>query len=240
MRFRPELGQWPVLLVHDDSLDPQSNDLAFLRNHPNLRYVHWSMSDNVAQREKMLTGLVHVPARHVETPWYLKLDVDVVAMPTDRWIDPAWFAVSQEGERPAFVASPWGYTKPAGAIEQLDRWAERIPALKSRPGLNIQANAGAEMVSHPRIASWCFFGNTEWTREVAAYAPHRLPVPSHDTYLFYCAARRSDHYLRTRMKRFGWRSYSRYRRLQEACTEVLSSSITTTNAESPIEHQMIN
>jgi hypothetical protein len=218
MRHKPELREMPVLLIHDASVDPAKEDCALFREHPCLRFVPWEMPDALDQRERMLTALVKVPAFEVTTPWYLKLDVDVVATRSGAWIEPDWFLPDELGRSPAFISSPWGYTKPANALERLDDWGDTNPHLSSWPRLNLPFEEKAECVAHPRIISWCFFGKTAWTREVVEYSPHRLPCPSQDTYLFYCAARRGDRMIRTRMSRYGWEHISAsLRRLKREC-----------------------
>jgi hypothetical protein len=225
MRHKPELREVPVLLIHDASIDPTKEDCALFREHPRLRFVPWEMPDALDQRERMLTALAKVPALEVTTPWYLKLDVDVVATGPGAWIDPDWFLPDEQGRLPAFISSPWGYTKPADALARLDDWGDANPRLSSWPRLDLPFEAAAECVAHQRIISWCFFGNTAWTREVVEYAPNRLPCPSQDTYLFYCAARRGDRIIRTRMSRYGWQHVSAsLRRLKRECQLALGQS----------------
>lgn len=225
MHHRREFASMPILLIHDESINPNDRHCDFLRQHPKLRFVSWTMPEAPSQREKMLNAWVFVPAREVETPWYLKLDADVLATGQTQWCNAAWFAQDEIGRLPAYICSPWGYTKPADAIERLDQWANAIPGLQEQPPLDIRGRPGANCVGHRRIASWCFLGNTAWTREVAAYANNRLPCPSHDTYVFYCAARRGDHVVRTRMKEHGWRHVAgSIQRLQRCCAEALALS----------------
>jgi len=222
MLHRPELRQTPVIVIHDESLDHNSAEFDFLREHPQLRLVQWSMSGAQSQREKMLTSFVMVPAREVHTQWYLKIDADVFAKPCDCWIKPEWFSVDAKRRLPAFVSSPWGYTKPAHALKILDDWADTVPQLKDSPRLDIPFLPDATRIRHPRIASWCFYGNTTWTREVADYSTERLPIPSHDTYLFYCAARRRDNYVRAPMSQFGWQHVAgSVRRLSRCCKQAM-------------------
>jgi hypothetical protein len=218
MHFKRELRGWPVLMVHDSSVDPKGDKCALLREHANLRFVPWSMPDEVDQREKMLTALVRIPATEVQTPWYLKLDVDVVATDPGPWIEPTWFQEDDKGCVPVFVSSPWGYTKPADALARLDTWGDGVPALSGTPRLDLPFDCNAECIAHPRIISWCFFGNTSWTREMSALAPGRLPCPSQDTFLYYCAARRGDRFIRTRMTHYGWKHVAAsVRRLKHEC-----------------------
>jgi hypothetical protein len=227
VRFRPEILQHPMICVCDGALseDHWHTALSFV-DHPDKSIVVWYQPD-VSQRAKMLTALTLAPAAWVSTPWYLKLDTDAVACTSDDWIQDEWFAPNIDGQLPAFVTNPWGYTKPADAIVRLDDWADQVPAMKNKPRLNLVPTPGASLISHRRIISWCFFGNTQWTRTVTSYCDGRLPVPSQDTYLWYCAARRGDFYRTVRMKHVGWQHIGRRRRLAQVCREVMSQELET-------------
>lgn len=220
--FRPEIMQHPLLLICDGEVTHQewSHQLSFL-GHPNCQIELWSMQ-GVAQRDKMLSGLVLATAKYVNTPWYLKLDTDTAAIASDEWLLPKWFEPDAKGRRPVFVTNPWGYTKPPDAIERLDRWGDTVPALQGTQRLNLRPQPGSGVLRHRRIISWCFFGNTTWTREMASYCPNGLPVASQDTFLWYCAVRRGDFFYAVRMANFGWRHISHRRRLQKTCRQVLA------------------
>lgn len=220
---RPEILENPLLIVCDASNSEVEwqKKLRFV-DHPNKRLVLWDMP-GIQQREKMLSSLVFVAAREVKTPWYLKLDTDTVATISGPWIRPEWFLPDEQGRVPAFVSHPWGYTKPANALELLDDWADGIPQLSHYPRLNIRGPFGATAVRSKRIISWCFFGRTNWTAEVASYATDRLPIPSQDTFLWYCAARRGDHFRRVGMKNC-WRHVGRRSRLIRACRDALTTA----------------
>lgn len=220
-RHRPEILRHKLLLMCDANRTREEwgRALRFV-DHPDKELVLWDLP-NVDQREKMLSSLVYGAARHVKTAWYLKLDTDAVAVEPGPWLQPAWFEPALDGRLPVFITSPWRYTKPPDAIDRLDHWAESVPELRSYPPLEIHPKPGWSRVSHPRIISWCFFGNTAWTREIAAYCEERLPVPSQDTFLWYCAARRGDFFRRIRMASFGWRHIGCRGRLRAASATAL-------------------
>lgn len=206
MRFKPELREMPCVVFYDcEQVKPDK--LAFMKDHPAVRLVPWKMPNARNQREKMLTGFVQVPAREVCTPWYLKLDTDVIATGPGEWIKTEWFAPDEKGQRPVFIASPWGYTKPRYVMDLLDDWADGVPLLAKKPRLNLPYTSQSSKVRHPRIISWLFFGRTDWTRDVAALtgSDGRLPFPSQDSFMFYCAERLGCWYLRTRMTDHGWK-----------------------------------
>lgn len=187
-----------------------------------------------AQRYKMLSGFVHVPAKAVSTPYWLKLDLDVVASGHDDWIDAGWFSggpasFGDDGIPPAIIAHPWGYTKPAEQMWMLDRWVdlnkESLPELEDCEPLNLFAKIGATALSHPRIISWCSFYNTEFSRKCSEWAektcgPGQLPVRSQDGYHFYCATRLGEKIVTVNMKNRGWRHCSG-KNLRQNAEEVL-------------------
>lgn len=177
-----------------------------------------------AQRYKMLSGFVHVPAMQVHTPYWLKLDLDVVASGNDNWIDPEWF----QGD-PAIIAHPWGYTKPADQMFMLDRWVydnrDDLLVLSGEKPLNLQPKIGATALPHSRIISWCSFYRTDFSQECSRWAeetcgPGQLPVRSQDGYHWYCASRLGEKIVRTNMKARGWRHCSG-KNLKENAAEVL-------------------
>ncbi len=216
-RHKPGLLDSTMLVFYDrGELSPPA--IREVIGHPRLRMVPWppegveyarTSADRFGdpQRHKMLAGFVHVPSIYVETPWWLKLDTDVVAAGCRDWIDPRWF-----DEDPAIVSHPWSFTKPAGAIMELDRWAERNKLLFAQPPLGLAPQEGADRLGHKRVISWCGFFRTEFTSRCAELAswscgPHQLPLPSQDTFLWYCARRMGLGVVRASMKQRGWQQW---------------------------------
>ncbi len=206
MRFKPELRAMPCVVFYD-AAQVAPEDMAFMSGHPQVRFVPWDLPNAHSQREKMLTGFVHVPAREVQTPWYLKLDTDVVATGPGLWLNPEWFAANEAGELPVLIAPGWKYSKPRYVMDVLDDWADGLPAFAGTRRLDLPYTSESSMVRHPRIISWLFFGRTDWTREVAALCgpDGRMPVPSQDTFMSYCAVRMGLHHVRAKMSPFGWK-----------------------------------
>lgn len=220
MKFRPELLQMPVIVFYDPAqVDPEQ--VTFLREHPNLRWVAWSMPSAETQREAMISGWVHIPAREVQTKWYLKLDTDALATGPADWLQESWFARDAQGREPVFISSHWGYSKPRYVMDVLDDWGDRHPRFSRHPRLNLPYSSASLHISHPRIISWFFIGRTDWTREAASWTGKegRLPFPSQDTFLFYCAARLGEHFVRTPMIRYGWR-HKPFRMLRPLITDL--------------------
>ena len=200
--FKPEIFNAPMIVAYDAD-QVSVSQMGFMREvHPSVTFYAWSRPA-CSQREKMLASFVFLAPMVVQTPWYLKLDTDVVATRSAELLNVMRWRSPQDS--PVFVASPWGYTKPATAIQVLDDWGDTVPELKDKPRLNLPFDAHANKVKCPgRIISWCFFGQTQWCRQAALLCQGRWPVPSHDTFLWYVAARSGAPYLRIRMKDWGW------------------------------------
>ncbi len=172
------------------------------------------------QRYRMLSGFVHIPPAYVKTPYWLKVDVDTVAVGNDDWIDPEWF----EGE-PAIISHPWGYTKPGDQFQVLDKWVAdnslKLPRFTCSPPLNLIPKPGSSLVRHKRIISWTAFFHTEFTRSCSDAAqttcgPGLTPVPSQDGFLFFCAKRLGLAVRRQNMKSLGWEHWSTMKNIRQA------------------------
>lgn len=178
-----------------------------------------------AQRQKMLSSFIYGAAERVRTKWWLKIDCDTVATGHDDWIDEKWFETN-----PAIVSHPWGYTKPPNQILELDAWVakneNKLPALASQHPLNLHPNPGSDLVRHPRIISWCAFFHTEFTKRCAEMAEKtcgqgKLPVPSQDGFMWYCAERMGFPIIRPNMKARGWMHLSTMKGIREQSEKAL-------------------
>jgi hypothetical protein len=217
-KHKPLLMQRPMLIFCDQhEVSPRVVKRAI--GHPDLVVCPWPPTGveyegdfddkwTHPQRVKMLTGFVYVAASLVQTPYWLKLDTDVVATGSPGWIDPAWFE-----DDPAVISHAWSFTKPPHQMEYLDGWVRRnwseLSGLGEFPPLNLSPEPGADRLKHKRIISWCSFWNTEFTKNCADWAqatcgPYKLPTPSQDGYLWYCAKRTQRGIIRTSMKKRGW------------------------------------
>lgn len=197
--YRPEILRQPLLVAYD-AVSVRKNELDFLQ-HADVKFFPWDYNAPT-QRAKMLAAFILLP-NLIKTPWYLKLDTDCFA----ERADPGWCSSLFIKDNPVFVASPWSYTKPATAIQQLDDWGDHQSELSSFPRLNLVFEANSKLVKTPgRIISWCFFGNTGWCQQQAHLFSRggMPPIYSHDTYLWYVALRTKRFYRTVRMKNFGW------------------------------------
>lgn len=241
-RYRPEMFRQPWLVFYDAAqvtLTEVRDTLVAAGKTRDVRAFQWPTIERVAyanQREKMLSGFCHV-CRFVETPWWLKVDTDAVALRESDWAPDEWFrqqvdttlppaAMNYQDGYNVIIASPWGYTKPADQMDQLDQWGDLVPGLREYPRLDIPFTPGGRRARHARIASWVSFYRTDWSRFASDLALHyagrdRLPVPSQDGYHFFVAKRRGDRILRAQMKRRGWTNCPRLEQLKTTVAKAL-------------------
>ena len=201
--LKPELLERPILLLADERLGlAAAKRLAAAREHPACAVaVVPDDKPDWSQRERMLAALTLMAPWLVHTEWLLKIDTDAHATAAGDWIP-----VGIDGTPCVLCASPWGYTKPADAIQRLDDWGDTVPELAGRPRLNLPFDPSARSVrTKGRFISWLCFGKTAWLRWAAGLCGKRLPVPSHDTLLSYICQRTATSWLPIRFKNFGWK-----------------------------------
>ncbi len=235
-RHKPSLLQHPMVVIYDWR-QISSADIRKVVDHPNLTTYPWPDRADIeyegssedkwsnSQRYKMLAGFVHVPPVVVKTKYWLKLDTDVVATGKDDWIDDKWFQ-----NEPAIVSHAWTFTKPPDQFVRLDEWVKSysnmLPLLSSKLPLELVPTPGRDRLGHKRIISWCAFFNTEFTRQASSMAikicgEGKLPVPSQDGYLWYCAKRMELGVLRPQMKTRGWQHWCTMYNIRQAAERAL-------------------
>lgn len=144
------------------------------------------------QRARMLTALTTMPHEHIDTPWFLKLDTDAVAVGDIR-IPQA--VVSGDM---VLAAPKWGYTKPATMMTTLAEWTLLIPEFYGQERRLPEYRVDGLKAKYPRIISYFCWVNTAWSKEInERYLPDgKLPVPSQDTFLWHMTRIREEPALR--------------------------------------------
>lgn len=219
---RPQLFKNPLVVIIDRQAEVEIRVAMppAINNHPQVSFHVWpdeahAASPFVSQRERMLSAFVHLPPRVVKTPWWLKIDCDVLAYGNaDGWLDTEWML---GGEKERIIVAPrWGYSKPGHQPGDLDNWGNQHPVLRGWPPLNIPYS-GEKRLGHERICSWVSFYNTAWSHWAASLCEYpRIPVPSQDGFHWYVAARSRDtgRVLKVNMKRLGWDNISKLDKLK--------------------------
>jgi hypothetical protein len=235
--YRPELWTIPWLVFYDrqhpNGIRPGDarRVVTEIIDHRDVRLVHWpsAEAEHENQRERMLSGFVPLPARHVETPWWMKLDTDALALGPSDWLPADWFQPIDQ-RLPVIVAPPWHYTKPKDQMARLDDWADTVSGLREAPRLDLPVNPDSNKCKHKRICSWCSYYQTNWSMIAAGYAEEScpvdsLPVPSQDGYHWYVATRRGDPILRANQKKRKWTNVSRLRGLEQRAIQAIEEPI---------------
>jgi len=178
-----------------------------------------------SQREKMLTGFV-IQGAGCSTPFWIKIDTDAFALPfesADEFLEPEWFEHS-----PAYIAPRWGYTVGSDQPHKLDNWGDSLCRGHARfdsPRLDIPFDPNARTVKHKRMCSWVSIYDTVWTQQCRELLQRPvLPVPSQDTFHWYCAERQHKYVKHVNFKRRGWRTISKQSRLLDTCAELRSKA----------------
>jgi len=175
---KPQFAAQPLAVFHHGFRPGEAEKrLAFLDGlFPSLRLIEWPMPAAETERERMLSAFVLGAAQHVHTDHFCKLDADVYfTSPADVW-EPGDFELD-------LCARRWGYTKPAWFLDRLEAWA------KGEGGTG-RVDTGTRRAD--RIISYCCLHKTDFVRKAAELAGDRLPVPSHDTYLWWLAENCKD------------------------------------------------
>ena len=173
------------MLVFVNGMEVSDERLSFLR-HPNVTLVPWAMPKAANHREEMLTAFVVGAAKHVKTPYWLKLDADSFASDSTPLL-------TQQMEEYVFFGHRWGYSWEEH-IRRLDEWAKGHPDLRlnKMPPMYDKAYVKGRKYFHPgkRTISFVQLNSTGFTRLCVELAGgERLPVPSQDTYMYYVANR---------------------------------------------------
>lgn len=201
--FQPEITNLKnKILIYDEEISEDIrkhldfiDDSFVLHKFVNKKYYS-------SQRDAMLTAWFE-GFKLVKTPFYLKIDTDCYATKHNN----KWIQMINDRYKHVFISNPWGYTKNAERISTLEKWSETISIFDDEPKLNLTVNQNNTII-HSRIISFIFIGNTEWTNNMSKFCwkdnHFELPVASHDTFLWYCAARGNYNYKTVKFKKYGF------------------------------------
>lgn len=182
---KKKVGTKYPLVVFINGMEPTDSRLDFLKGKGlNVTLIPWDMKNVETQRERMLSTFVLGTAKHITTPYWVKLDADSYATDSSPLIQNFM-------KEYAFVGHRWGYSWDKHILE-LDKWSSTHKSRKIRrakPMYDPSCKSGRRYYHKgKRTISYIQFQSTEFTRLCSELAGgERLPVPSHDTYLYYVA-----------------------------------------------------
>jgi hypothetical protein len=184
----PGIMEYPGMLFYNGV---SKEDLSFVPPHWEL--IPWDMPVYDSLRELMLTSFVIGTAQHVKTKFWIKLDADVE--PRYNTYAPEGLKLPNEVFDNDISGHKWGYSKPGKWLRTLEDWFDktaksglvppRVFTEEQLKDADVQKRYG-----HERIASFICFHKSGFVRDAAAMCENgRMPVPSHDTFLWYVAKR---------------------------------------------------
>jgi predicted SAM-dependent methyltransferase len=206
-KFKPELvGLKNKLIIYDYRIKEKIKKLDFIDNTFSL-YEFKNIEKYESQRSAMLTSFFEGISQ-IKTDYYIKIDTDCVATNNSK----EWIEVLKDREDYVFITNPWGYTRPPERLKKLDEWGDTNYFLSQFERLDLkpknQKDIDQNKISHPRIISWFFLGNTQWTNYISNQCKNDnlyiLPDPSQDTYMWYCAKRSKAPFKTFKFKKCGF------------------------------------
>jgi len=170
--IKPQFRDKKIILFHHgfDNLQP----LNFVKDHFDVEFINWDMPEYDNVRELMLSSFILGSAKYIKTDYFVKIDADT-------YFTNAEDVFVKKDFRHDVVSHRWGYTKPGYWINQLDKYYTGKDT----------GNYG-KRYTEKRIQSICCLHKTEFVKTLANKFGDRLPVPSHDTVLWYFADRMTD------------------------------------------------
>lgn len=164
------------MIVYVNGFEDNDKRIDFLKEHKNIRIIHWDMHNVSNHREKMLSCFVYGPAKDVKTKYWLKIDADAYATNNAALLKEDMIGYDIVGHK-------WGYTKPYVWLNTLNKWAKDN-------NINYSYNIDQNRIKnnryyHRRTNSFIQLHSTEFTKIAASMSRDRLPIPSQDTYLWF-------------------------------------------------------
>ena len=214
-QMKPQFADLPLVVLYHGISEA---DLAFVHEYRDqVELVSWDMEEYESPRELMLSAFVLGAPKVVKTPYWVKLDVDTFFSNADDVFSEDMFQYDIAGHG-------WKYTKPGKWIVELDDWAESIDLAGDVYLDNEKRDEAIRQrgFGHRRLISWICLHKRDFTEEAAEYAGTRLPVPSHDTYLWYMAQRLPDRkWCQHNLKKRGICTHTNIKALRERIDEVM-------------------
>lgn len=195
-KLKPQFKNRP-LLIYYKGLHPK--DFDWVRQYyENVTLVEWDMEQYEDIRELMLSSFI-LGVESVTTEFAVKMDADTYFLNDTDVFD-------EEDFKKDLVSHSWGYTKPGYWILKLDEYFNQTP--KESHDLRI--------VNHKRIQSICCLQRTSLVKKLVERVGKRLPIPSHDTLLWYFSSTFGYKIGRKNLKKVGVGHSSRWRSIRES------------------------
>jgi hypothetical protein len=192
--YKPQFANKPIVIFHSGFECDDTKKLRFVKDiFPDWTFVTWRMPEYESQRELMLSAFVLGIEQFVKTQYFVKMDAETFfTNKEDVFIE--------DDLKYDLVSHKWGYTKPGWWIDKLEGKSVDLNNLR---------------MDHDRIISFCCLHKTDFVVKVAQKYGARLPIPSHDTLLWW-EANKSGTWLAKNLKKLGVDNCSKWRGIREA------------------------
>jgi len=188
-----------TIFIHKDVWNTGTTITEHAQQHYDYHFntVCWSKPECETIKEEMLSAFVFGALEHVKTKYSIKLDCDTSLKGPN-------FKLPRRYNRQVITGHKWRYTKCKADPEyektgyhwfdRLGDWAEQFDdfiGTKHRYPRNIKESR----YGHLRIASFCCIQKMAFIKHAvelcnkSSIRRGRMPIPSHDTFLFYLAER---------------------------------------------------
>jgi len=198
-KIKPQFADKPMILFTHGIPNPEKTFGSIWKD---IKIIQWNMAKYDTIRELMLSSFVIGTSEYVETSHWIKIDSDTFFTNDMNIFDASDFNYD-------LVGNSWGYTRPLSFIQNLQEWAEfnHIPGNRIEFGQPIinPDKPDKTKYKHSRISSFICLHKSDFVREANSYlSDKKLPIPSHDTFLWYLAERLPNRtWKRKKIKHFG-------------------------------------
>lgn len=196
---KPQFQNVPIIIFHHgfDAIEPK--ELQYIKDYyDNWTFVKWDMSKYDNQRELMLSSFI-LGVDYVKTPYYVKIDADTCFTNTADVFGGDDFDYD-------IVSHKWHYTKPGWWIDAIDAWLD---------GKKYEGEKKPGTKKDKRIQSICCLHKTSFVDELKNKCGQRLPVPSHDTLVWYYAEKTGRKWKGKNLKKYGVDHTPRWKTIRE-------------------------
>jgi len=205
--IKPQFQNKKLIIFYNGFKRP-GREFSFVRKYfKEFELIEWNMKEGNI-REKMLSSFI-LGVDNIKTDHFVKIDADTFFInKKDVFIDSDFDY--------DIVSHSWSYTKPGWWKYALDNFFYKK---------NDLIDTDLARYDCPRIQSICCLHKTEFVKEVKNMCGERLPVPSHDTVLWYLANEMKDRkWLGRNLKKAGISHVKREKSMRdEICANIIGS-----------------
>lgn len=195
-KMKPQFSDCPIVIFYSGM---EVKDLEWVKEHfRDWTFVDWKMDGAQSKRELILSSFI-LGCGHIKTEFSVKLDADTFFTDNKNVFD-------EEDFKHDLVSHRWGYTKPGYWIDELDNFFKKEKK---------EINKSKKVIGHKRIQSICCLQRTGLLKEIKDKVGGSLPIPSHDTVLWYYAENFGFKWRSKNLKRFGVGHCANWRGIRE-------------------------